>query len=42
MWQDSLSGLFAKTLALTQSQYMVQDGILYHMDSDSTLRMVAT
>ena len=31
---------FAKTLALTQSQYLVQDGILYHVEPDSTMRVI--
>ena len=30
----------AKRLALTESQFMVQDGILYHVESDSTLRVI--
>ena len=31
---------FAKMLALTQSQYLVQDGILYYVEPDSTLRVI--
>ena len=30
----------AKALALNKSQYVLQDGILYHMESDSTLRVI--
>ena len=30
----------AKTLALTQSQYVLQDGVLYHVEPDSTLRVI--
>ena len=30
----------AKTLALTQSQYVMQDGILYHVESDPSLRVI--
>ena len=31
---------FAKSLALTQSQYSLEDGILYHVEADSTLRVI--
>ena len=31
---------FAKSLALTQSQYSLEDDILYHVEADSTLRVV--
>ena len=31
---------FAKRLALTQSQYVIEDGILYHVEADSTLRVI--
>lgn len=30
----------AKTLALTNSQYVLQDGILYHLEDDSMFRMI--
>ena len=30
----------AKRLALTQSQYLLQDEILYHVEPDSTLRLI--
>ena len=31
---------FAKRLALTQSQYVIEDGILYHVEADSTVRVI--
>ena len=31
---------FAKTLALSQSQYLMEDGVLYHVEPDSTLRVI--
>jgi len=30
----------AKALVLSQSQYCIEDGILYHVEADSTLRLV--
>ena len=31
---------FARSLALSESQYLIEDGILYHVESDSTLRVI--
>ena len=31
---------FARSLALSQSQYVVEEGILYHVELDSTLRII--
>ena len=30
----------AKKIALTQSQYLIEEGVLYHVESDSTLRVI--
>lgn len=31
---------FARSLALSRSQYLLEDGVLYHVEPDSTLRVI--